>query len=134
MAKTCEKCRSYVSPGGLILGYGSLSRAKLLRLPARCGQQLVPACSLVAAVTPQFRTVVASCPLPLDLILIFLLLESETEVICSTYGRHKGMVLYSMTVWTEKFPTEMSSCLSDRTRLFPGLPQLCRTRHIRVSS
>ena len=103
--------RSYFSPGELILGYGSLSRVKLLRLTARCGRQPLPAFSLVTAVTPQVRTVVASCLLPLDLILIFLLLESETEVTGSTCGSHKGMVLCSVRAGTEKFLTTMSSCL-----------------------
>ena len=57
--------RLCASPGELALGCWSLSRVKLLRLSGRCGQWLVPAHSLVIAVTPGVEPIVGSCPPPL---------------------------------------------------------------------
>ena len=80
-----------ISPGELVPGLWSLSRAKLHRFPGRYEQWLVPECSLVVAVSPEVKTAVASCPLPLASTLVNPSSGITNAVMCSlTSGTYAG--------------------------------------------
>lgn len=70
-------------------GHGSLETAKLHRLSAKSGQQLVPAHNLVITATSGVRTAsVMFCPLPQALSLALAVSEA--------YASHSGIVNHSV--------------------------------------
>ena len=94
----------------------------------------MPTHSLVAAESPEVKTIVASGLLPVGLMPCFLHLELQTTGGSSPYRLCECRVLCSVGLLCQNIPVAMIFCLSDRPRLFPGLPQICHTSPLRVSS
>ena len=94
----------------------------------------MPTHSLVAAESPEVKTIVASGLLPVGLVPCFLHLELQTTGGSSPYRLCECRVLCSVCLLCQNIPVAMIFCLSDRPRLFPGLPQICHTSPLRVSS
>ena len=94
----------------------------------------MPTHSLVAAESPEVKTIVASGLLPVGPMPCFLHLELQTTGGSSHYRLCECRVLCSVGLLCQNIPVAMIFCLSDRPRLFPGLPQICHTSPLRVSS
>ena len=94
----------------------------------------MPTHSLVAAESPEVKTIVASCLLPVGLVPSFLHLELQTTGGSSPYRLCECRVLCSVCLLCQNIPVAMIFCLSDRPRLFPGLLQVCHISPLRVSS
>ena len=117
--------------------YGFLGRVKLLRLPVRCRQSLLGGnCHLwsqdhsdgiltaVSGTLPGLRFPNCNHKLQSHLILPLALLLALAAT-----GEHSHCLQVLKVVLMA-----MISCLSGRPSLFPGLPQLCYTSSLRVSS
>lgn len=51
-----------------------------------------------------------------------------------TYSNHEWKSLWSTSVWAQRVPEAIISCLCGRPRVFPGPPLLCHTSSLRVIS
>ena len=132
--------------GDLAPGRGSLGSARLHRLPGRCGQWLVPAHSLASGSKShcayfwvQRLQPRPAPPLALKQAEAVASMSTSGVVDCSCSSSH---LWWHSWRWRPAVcdlmelvgPAKRISCLSGKSRLFPGLPQLCSTRLLRLSS